>query len=143
MEVEEPRDILIYSKNVVITINTAKFKKFYYAHLTMKNVTTHSALLENIRRDEIIFGMEQLVFSRAMSYRPSRIKQSTAQSNSSQASNDAYEYQEPDSYEFDIAKQLEKRRNESVQVRQEDRASRSDTFNRLTKSKRLREDDDV
>ena len=76
-----------------------------------------------------------------VSYRPSRIKQSTAQSNSSQASNDAYEYQEPDSYEFDIAKQLEKRRNESVQVRQEDKASRSDTFNRLTTSKRLREDD--
>jgi hypothetical protein len=31
------------------------FKKFYYAHLTMKNITTHTALLDNIRRSEIMF----------------------------------------------------------------------------------------
>jgi hypothetical protein len=50
----------------------AKLRKFYYAHLTMCDVNTHPMLLEDIRRTRIMFGNEQLVFSKAISYRPSR-----------------------------------------------------------------------
>ena len=39
------------------------FHKYYYAHMSMRNVDTHPALLEEIRRSTIMFGSDELLFS--------------------------------------------------------------------------------
>ena len=72
-------------------------------------------ILEDIRRTRIMFGSEQLVFTKAISYRPSRRKLETARSSTSYSSNDPYVYSDPDYYEFGTLKQdvqeLDKRKN--------------------------------
>jgi hypothetical protein len=113
------------------------FKKYYYAHLTMKNITTHPMLLEEIRRTRIIFGCEELVFSKAISYRPSRRNLKTARSSTSQISNDLYGYSDPDYYEL---KQDEAKDKFDLRVEQAKTCSSVTGSLRL---KRTREDDDI
>ena len=120
----------------------AKFRRFYYAHLTMCDVTTHPMLLEEIRRSRIIFGSEELVFSKAISYRPSRRHLETTRSSSSHISNDQYGYSDPDYYEL---KQDETRdRIELTRVDQEKKGSTSNSsFNISIARKRPREDNEI
>jgi hypothetical protein len=109
------------------------FKKFYYAHLTMKNITTHTPLLEEIRRTRIIFGSEELVFSKAISYRPARRHLETARSSTS----DQYGYSDPDYYEL---KQDEVKDKLDIRIGQTKTCSSVTGSSRL---KRTREDDDI
>jgi hypothetical protein len=120
------------------------FKKFYYAHLTMKNTTTHTALQDYIRRSEIMFGSKQLVFSKAMSYRPSKTKQLEATLNSSShTSNDPYQHQEVDWNEFGISKQMVKldNCNTTCGSRESRVSSSSDSFICFNPTKRPRKDE--
>ena len=113
------------------------FKKFYYAHLTMKNITTHTPLLEEIRRTRIIFGSEELVFSKAISYRPARRNLETARSSTSHISNDQYGYSDPDYYEL---------KQDEVKDKIDPRVGQPKTCSSVTGSlrlKRTREDDDI
>jgi hypothetical protein len=121
------------------------FHRFYYAHLTMCDVTTHPMILEDIRRTRIMFGSEQLVFGKAISYRPSRRQLETARSSTSYSSNDSYVCSDPDYYEFGTFKQDETRsRSDVTRVRQKDKVtSTNGPFIRSFASKRPREDDEV
>ena len=115
----------------------AKFRRFYYAHLTMCDITTHPMLLEEIRRTRIIFGSEELVFSKAISYRPSRRHLETTRSSSSHISNDQYGYSDPDYYEL---------KQDEVKDKIDPRVGQPKTCSSVTGSlrlKRTREDDDI
>jgi hypothetical protein len=103
----------------------------------MKNITTHPMLLEEIRRTRIIFGSEELVFSKAISYWPSRRNLETARSSTSHISNDQYGYSDPDYYEL---KQDEAKDKFDLRVGQEKTSSSVTGSLRL---KRTREDEDI
>ena len=101
----------------------------------MRNVNTHPALLEEIRRTTIMFGSDELLFSKAATYRPP-----PARSCYSNESNDLYEYHD----EYEEVSTFNQREACGKQTRPQDRASSTtNTYGNFVASKRLRDDDDV
>jgi hypothetical protein len=98
-------------------------------------------LLDDLRRTSIVFGSEQLVFSKAISYRPSRKQLEPAGSSISYMSNGQYGYSDQDYYEL---KQDEARDKIDLRVGQEKNiASTCSSVTHSLKLKRARVDEDI
>jgi hypothetical protein len=98
-------------------------------------------LLDDLRRTSIVFGSEQLVFSKAISYRPSRKQLEPARSSISYMSNGQYGYSDQDYYEL---KQDEARDKIDLRVGQEKNiASTCSSVTRSLKLQRARVDEDI